>query len=110
MKKTLYQRAKEGIRAVALGGLTALSLAGCKSDEQSQSTGMDYFDTFSGFTDGRNDEREVRGGPYGSWDRNIVGIATGDFDGDGDLDIVIATSRNGIKLYENKMAQASRRR
>ena len=29
MEKSLYQRAKKGARAVALGGLAALSLAGC---------------------------------------------------------------------------------
>ncbi|MBI4152448.1 VCBS repeat-containing protein [Candidatus Woesearchaeota archaeon] len=88
----LYQK----IASYALIGAASLGLFGCdNSNNQNRPQNDPAESRLEFFLD-----RGVIGNPNAAWGQSGTGVATGDMDGDGDLDIITATPGN-MKLYEN---------
>tara|TARA_Y100000034_G_C6866337_1_gene394900 strand:- start:886 stop:1158 length:273 start_codon:yes stop_codon:yes gene_type:complete len=84
-----YERMKRLVNPVLCTGLAMVLTA---APTVSQNTEKTYFDEW-GFVA----EVELHGGS------NSLDIELGDFDGDGDLDIAVASLKGGLKIYENRI-------
>jgi len=100
-KRTLREYLLKPI--VYTGLVAAVLLGGCeKSTSEKVAENANY--NFESFGNIKKDINQVRVGNY----MYAQAIATGDFDGDGDLDIAIVYEDGMISIYENKIPQKSK--